>query len=53
MIYVACDVVSGTARVGEEEGLAEVAWCDRATLAEHVLYPLFGPVQEHLDANVR
>ncbi len=53
MVYVACDLVSGTARVADEEELAEVAWCDRATLAEYVPYPFFGPVQEHLDAVLR
>jgi 8-oxo-dGTP diphosphatase len=53
MVYVACDVVSGEAQVGDPEELAEVAWCDRATLASYVPYPFFGPVQEHLDANLR
>lgn len=49
MFYVACDVVDGTARVADEEELAEFAWCDRATLKEYVPYPFFGPVQEYLD----
>jgi 8-oxo-dGTP diphosphatase len=49
MYYVACEVVSGTAHVGDEDEVAEVAWCDRATLTDHVPYPLFGPVQEHLN----
>jgi 8-oxo-dGTP diphosphatase len=53
MLYVACDVVDGTAYVADEEELAEVAWCDRATLTAYVPYPFFGPVQEHLDANIR
>jgi 8-oxo-dGTP diphosphatase len=53
MFYVACDVVEGTAYVADEEELAEVAWCDRATLTAYVPYPFFGPVQEHLDANLR
>ncbi len=53
MLYVACDLVSGTAHVGDEEELAEVAWCDRATLAEYVPYPLFEPVQEHLNGLLR
>ena len=39
--------------VADEEELAEVAWCDRATLTAYVPYPFFGPVQEHLDANLR
>jgi 8-oxo-dGTP diphosphatase len=53
MYYVACEFISGTAEVADAEELAEVAWCDRATLATNVPYPLFGPVQDHLDANLR
>jgi 8-oxo-dGTP pyrophosphatase MutT (NUDIX family) len=51
--YVACDPVSGTAYVADDEELAEVAWCDRATLTEYVPYLFFGPVQEYLDAALR
>jgi 8-oxo-dGTP diphosphatase len=53
MVYVACAVVDGTAHGGDEEELAEVAWCDRATLTEYVPYPFYGPVQEHFDATLR
>jgi 8-oxo-dGTP diphosphatase len=53
MVYVACDFVSGTARVADEDELAEVAWCDRATLTDHVPYPFYGPVQDYLDAALR
>ena len=53
MLYIACDVAGGTAHVADEEELAEVAWCDRATLTAHVPYPFFGPVQEYLDTNLR
>ncbi|MEV6629305.1 NUDIX hydrolase [Actinoplanes sp. NPDC051470] len=53
MYYFACEVVSGTAYVGDAEELAEVAWCDRATLTEYVPYPFYEPVQQHLDANLR
>ena len=53
MMYVACAVVDGTAHVADEEELAEVAWCDRATLTAYVPYPFYGPVQDHLDANLR
>jgi ADP-ribose pyrophosphatase YjhB (NUDIX family) len=53
MHYVACELLSGTAEVADTEELAEVAWCDRATLVTNVPYPLFGPVQEHLDASLR
>jgi len=53
MVYVVCDLVSGTARVADEEELAEVAWCDRATVTDHVPYPFYGPVQDYLDATLR
>lgn len=53
MLYVACEVIDGTAYVADEEELAEVAWCDRATLTAHVPYPFYGPVQEHLDVSLR
>ena len=49
MVYVACEVIDGTAQVGDEEELAEVAWSDRATLTSYVPYPFYGPVQEYLD----
>ena len=53
MLYVACDLVDGTAEVADKEELAEVEWCDKAALTRNVPYPLFAPVQEHLDANLR
>jgi 8-oxo-dGTP diphosphatase len=52
MIYVACDVVSGTARVADADELDAVDWCDRAKLSDYVPYPLYGPVQDHITANV-
>lgn len=52
MVYIACEVVDGTPYVGDEEELAEVEWCDRATLLDHVPYPFYGPVQEYLDVHV-
>lgn len=52
MVYVACEVVDGTPYVADEDELAEVEWCDRGKLVEHVPYPLFGPVQEYVDANL-
>jgi 8-oxo-dGTP diphosphatase len=53
MLYVACEIGDGTGYVADEEELAEVAWCDRATLAGYVPHPFFGPVQDHLNANLR
>jgi 8-oxo-dGTP diphosphatase len=52
MVYVACDVIAGTPYVGDEEELAEVAWCNRATLTSNVPYPFYGPVQEYLDTTL-
>lgn len=48
MIYVACEVVDGTARVTDDE-LAEVAWCDLADLTQYVPNGVYPPVQEHLE----
>lgn len=49
MAYVLCEVVDGTARVADSEELAEIAWCDRPTLAEYVPTGLFSPVRNYLD----
>lgn len=48
MIYVACRVVDGIARVADDE-LAEVAWCDLADLPRYVPHGVYPPVQEHLE----
>lgn len=49
MVYIACDVLDGTARVVDHNELAELVWSNREKLAEYVPYPFFAPVQEHLD----
>ncbi|MYX32255.1 MULTISPECIES: NUDIX hydrolase [unclassified Streptomyces] len=49
MSYTACDVVSGTAHVADEEELAELAWVAHAEIPEYVPYGLFEPVQDYLD----
>ncbi|GAB3498731.1 NUDIX domain-containing protein [Amycolatopsis cihanbeyliensis] len=49
MIYVACEVVSGTARVEESEEIAEVEWLERGQLGEYVPHGFYEPVQAHLD----
>lgn len=49
MSYTACDVVSGTAHVADDEELAALAWCAHAEIAEYVSYGLFPPVQDYLD----
>jgi 8-oxo-dGTP diphosphatase len=52
MIYIACEVVGGTAHVADEDEIAEVSWCDRPAIATHIPYPLYGPVQRYLDDNL-
>jgi 8-oxo-dGTP diphosphatase len=51
MLYITCEIVDGTVHVASEGEVAEVAWCDR--LSTYVPYPLYGPVQEYLDGNLR
>lgn len=48
MIYVVCEVVSGTAHVADAEELADVEWCSKARVAELIPFPFYGPVQEYL-----
>jgi 8-oxo-dGTP diphosphatase len=50
MLYVACEVLAGTAHVADADELAEVEWCDRAGVGARVPYPFFEPVQAYLDA---
>jgi len=50
VVYVACELVSGRARVMDGREVAEVAWCDRVEVAERVPYPLFGPARVYIDA---
>lgn len=52
MHYVACELRAGTAYVADDVELIELAWCDRATLAEYVPYPFYEPVQAYLDASL-
>ncbi len=49
MSYTACSVISGQARVADDEELAEVAWVAHLKIGGYVPYGLFGPVQEYLN----
>ncbi|MFJ6487069.1 NUDIX hydrolase [Streptomyces californicus] len=49
MSYVACELISGEAIVGDAEEIAAVAWIRHEEIAEYVPWGLFGPVQEYLD----
>jgi 8-oxo-dGTP diphosphatase len=49
MAYVACEPISGTAELVDEEELDALAWCTKAELSERVPHPLFTAVQDYLD----
>lgn len=53
MIYVACEVIEGTASVVDDEELDDFAWVSHEELATYVPYGLFEPVQQHLDSALR
>lgn len=50
MIYVACDVVGGTARITDDDELVELAWSNHEKLTEYVPHPFHPPVQAYLDS---
>lgn len=47
MVYVACNVLSGTAYAAAANEVEEVEWCDRARAGE-LVGQFFEPVQEYL-----
>jgi 8-oxo-dGTP diphosphatase len=49
MTYVACEPISGTATIGDEEEIAEVAWLSHGQIPDFVPYGLYPRVQEYLD----
>ncbi|MBL3664481.1 NUDIX hydrolase [Streptomyces sp. M2CJ-2] len=49
MAYTACEVVSGTARVADEDELDAVAWVAHSEITDYVPYPLYDKVQAYLD----
>jgi 8-oxo-dGTP pyrophosphatase MutT (NUDIX family) len=53
MIYVACTVTGGEARVVDDDELAEVEWCGPDRVAAHVPYGFYGPVEEYLASCLR
>jgi 8-oxo-dGTP diphosphatase len=53
MVYVACEVLAGTAVVGDPDELDAVAWVDAGALAGYVPHGFFAPVQQYLDAALK
>jgi 8-oxo-dGTP diphosphatase len=52
MVYVACRVTGGTARVEDADEIAEVAWCGLSQLRTNVPTGLFQPVEDYLTATL-
>ena len=52
MIYVACHVASGTARVADTDEIAEVAWCGLNDLHANVPSGLFTGVEDYLNGTL-
>jgi 8-oxo-dGTP diphosphatase len=52
MIYVACDLSEGQARITDTDELTESVWADRNSLSIYVPYGFYPAVQEHLDATL-
>lgn len=49
MSYTACEVVSGEARVADDEELDAIAWVALDEIPEYVPYGLYEPVQAYLN----
>jgi 8-oxo-dGTP diphosphatase len=52
MIYVACRVAGGNAKVLDDEELIDFSWVNRDDLNGYVPYGFFEPVQNYLDATL-
>ena len=52
MVYVACDVVSGTPHVEDADELDAVAWCGLDQLRTNVPAGLYQPVDDYLTASL-
>jgi 8-oxo-dGTP diphosphatase len=52
MIYVACNVIEGEAKVVDNDELADFTWATGDQLAEYVPYGFYPVVQDYLDAEL-
>jgi 8-oxo-dGTP diphosphatase len=53
LIYVGCEIVTGTATVVDTEELAEVEWCDQFALAQRIPTGVFEPVASYLNPRLK
>lgn len=49
MVYVACDLVAGTAHVAADDELSDCTWSAPNQLATYIPLGVYPPVWEHLD----
>ena len=52
MAYVACDIISGTAHVADEDELADLAWVKPAEFSTFVPYGFAPVVQDYLESTL-
>jgi 8-oxo-dGTP diphosphatase len=52
MVYVACDICEGEARVNDGDELTDSVWADSNSLRSYVPYGLYPAVQEYLDGTL-
>jgi 8-oxo-dGTP diphosphatase len=52
MIYVACNVIEGEAKVADNDQLADFTWATGDQLAEYVPHGFYPVVQDYLDAEL-
>ena len=50
MVYVACTVIEGEAKLVDDDELADFAWSTHAQLTEYVPYGFYPAVQDYLDS---
>ncbi|MFE2725430.1 NUDIX hydrolase [Kitasatospora sp. NPDC059327] len=53
MSYTACEIVTGTAAVGDPRELDALAWVALAEIPEYAPYGVFEPVQAYLDTALK
>jgi 8-oxo-dGTP diphosphatase len=49
IVYVACEIVTGEAKVVDDDELDDLTWAGLGDLAQYVPYGFYSPVQDHLN----
>jgi 8-oxo-dGTP diphosphatase len=53
MVYIACTVIEGEAKLVDDDELADFAWSSHQQLVEYVPYGFFSAVQDYLDSALK